>query len=106
MPEDNFSDITVDGAVSTKGDFKEKRADASPSAKRKAKGKLRETNKHEWQCDLSVIGNLSIVAGMTFVIAGYKVYDGTYMADTVEHHINGSGGFTTDISAHRVLKGY
>lgn len=106
MPDDNFSDITVDGAVNTKGDFNDKRADASPSAKRKAKGKLRDKNKHEWQCTLTMLGNLSMVEGVTFGVSGWGVYDGKYIADTVTHTIDGNGGFETTVEGHRVLKGY
>lgn len=89
-----------------KDDFNDIRGDATATAKKKAQAKLRAKNKHEWKCTISTTGNLSMVEGVTFMVEGYGVYDGKYIADTVTHTLDGSGGFTTDITGHRVLKGY
>lgn len=92
--------------INTKDDFADMRSDASASAKGKAKAKLRNQNKNEWTCDLTVMANLKLTEGMTFTVEGYGVYDGTYIADTVSHTLDGSSGFETSINGHRVLKGY
>lgn len=92
--------------MDTKSDFSDIRADASESAKKKAKAELRKQNKGEWQCKLTTMGNLTMTEGVTFTVEGYGVYDGKYIADAVTHTLDGEGGFTTDISGHRVLVGY
>lgn len=92
--------------ANTKDDYGDIRGDASLTAKSKAKAALRKQNKGEWQCKLSTVGNLAMTEGVTFNVDGWGVYDGKYIADSVTHTIDGSGGFTTEISGHRVLEGY
>lgn len=93
-------------APSTKDDFNDIRDDVKEAAEAKAKAEARKQNKHEWTCDLTVIGNLSVVESTTFNVEGYGVYDGKYIADKVTHTLDGQGGFTTEINGHRVLEGY
>jgi hypothetical protein len=77
---------------------------ATPAAQEQAAAALRNQNKNEWQCDLTIIGNTRIVSGVTFMVEGFGVFDGKYIADNVTHSI--SGGYTTQIKGHRVLDGY
>lgn len=93
-------------AVSTKNDYGDIRYDASAPAQNKAKAKLRKQNKGEWKCELTMLGNLAMVEGVTFSVEGWGVYDGKYIAETVTHTLDGSGGFETQVTGHRVLKGY
>ena len=74
------------------------------AAEEEAKVVLRQQNKMEWVCDIMTIGNPRMNAGTTFIIEGFGVYDGKYIADTVTHDV--SMGYVTKIKGHRVLKGY
>lgn len=98
--------LTPDSSASQKvvNDFSDIRYDASTTAQTKAKAALREQNKSEWQCKLKTIGNPGMTAGLTFNVEGFGVYDGKYIADSVVHTLG--GGYTTEISGHKVLEGY
>ena len=85
-------------------DFNDIRHDLTPAAKNQAKAALRNKNKNEWQCDLTVVGNTRIMSGVTFVVAGFGIYDGKYIVDTATHTLG--SGYTTRIQGHRVLQGY
>jgi len=86
-------------------DFGGARPDLRSSVTNKAKAALREQNKSEWQCDLTIMGNAQVAAGVTFNVEGFGAFDGKYIADTVTHLLDG-GGYTTNIKGHRVLVGY
>jgi len=85
-------------------DFLYQRKDVQDQAKQQAKTALREKNKSEWQCDLEIVGNTRIVAGVTFDVIGFGEHDGKYIATTVTHSLE--DGYTTKIQGHRALEGY
>jgi hypothetical protein len=85
-------------------DFGDIRADVREQAKEKAKNALREKNKHEFICDLTIVGNTRMMAGVTFMVEGFGENDGKYIAESTTHTLD--GGYTTKIRGRRVLEGY
>ncbi len=80
------------------------RVESAAEATRVAKNELRNKNKNELTARLSLMGNPSIAAGVTITLQGFGVFDGKYLVDKATHSI--SNGYSTDVEAHRVLKGY
>jgi len=72
---------------------------------RKARARLREMNKYEWTCDISLKGDIVYFTGTNVEIIGWGRFDGKYHIDTVRHSI-GSGGYTVALSLRRCLEGY
>lgn len=132
LVEDEFSDIIADGIGKvlnintrpsdlsgdehrksgssekwndTSEDFSDIRADVRGSAKQKAKSAARQQNKSEWSCSLSCVGIPGMYSGATFAITGYGQYDGTYIAQSVNHTLSATE-YTTAIEGHRTLIGY
>jgi len=87
-----------------KDDFMDIRADVRDQAVKQAKTALREKNKSEWTCDLIIMGNTRVVAGITFMVEGFGEHDGKYIAESVVHTLD--GGYTTKIKGRRCLEGY
>lgn len=87
-------------------DFMDIRFDARGTARQKAKTALREQNKHEWVCDLVIVGNTQITSGVTFMVEDFGKFDGKYIVESADHRIAGDGGYTTAIKARRILRGY
>jgi hypothetical protein len=87
-------------------DFNDIRFDTRGTAKHKAKTALREQNKSEWVCELQLVGATEMVAGLTFMVEGYGVFDGKYIVETAEHSVAGDSGYTTKVKGRRVLEGY
>lgn len=73
-------------------------------AERLAKKRLREKNCSEVTGSVSLIGNFSLVAGVTVNIIGFGNYDGKYIITEAQHNIG--NGYTMDISIRRCLDGY
>ena len=73
-------------------------------AERLAKKRLREKNKEEWTGNISVVGNLLIVAATTVALQGFGVFDGNYIIVRASHSI--SNGYTTSFDVRRCLDGY
>jgi phage protein D len=69
------------------------------------KKQLRKKNKYEVTCKLTLFGNPLLVGGVTIDIEGWGEFDGKYLIDKATHDV-GTGGYSTAIEAHRVLKGY
>ena len=72
---------------------------------RKSRARLRERNKNEWQCNISLKGDLRFFAGTNVEFEGWGVFDGKYHIATCAHRIRGSG-FVTTLSTRRCLEGY
>ena len=85
-------------------DYDDIRADATPAMERQAKAVAREKNKHEWTATLELAGNVLMVAGVTFEVTGFGVYDGKYIVDEATHKLG--SGYKTTVNGHRVLEGY
>jgi phage protein D len=76
-------------------------ADASAMAK----NKLRLKNKHEHRSEIEMLGNVKMVAGATYMLAGFaKWLDGKCIMEKVMHRV-GRQGFTTTCGLRRCLVG-
>ena len=73
-------------------------------AKALAAKHLRLHNKYEKSVTLTLPGDTSLVAGVTFNIEGFGGWSGKYIVKQAVHTI--SGGYTTKIVGRRVLEGY
>ena len=74
----------------------------SPAATQKATAKLREANRNEWTCSMTVIGNVGIVSGATVDLIFNSAGDGRYLVDSATHDLSASG-YTTRFTGHRAL---
>ena len=82
-----------------------KRAKSIEEAKRLAKAKLRQLNKRTVTGSMTLVGNLSLVAGAVVRIKGFGSFDGNFIIEQANHSI-GSGGYTTGLSLRRVNTKY
>lgn len=72
-------------------------------AEQLAKMRLRQKNKEEVKFNLTMMGDIRLVAGVTVKIKGWGNFDGKYFVETAEH----SGpGYTVKLELRRVLEGY
>jgi hypothetical protein len=88
----------------TDEDFDVIRADVTDNTMRIVKGACRQKNKWEWQADIKLRGNISIVGGVNIELTGFGIYSGIYAVQDATHNVG--GGYTTDVKATRVLEGY
>ena len=72
---------------------------------RKARARLREMNKFEWTCEISLKGDIIYFTGINVELVGWGIFDGKYHIDTCRHTIN-NGGYTVALSLRRCLEGY
>lgn len=72
---------------------------------RKAKARLREQNKNEWTCDMTVKGDITYFSGINVELVGWHKFDGKYHITTCTHK-NGSSGYTVSLNMRRCLEGY
>jgi hypothetical protein len=68
-----------------------------------AKSKLREKNKKERICTLTVVGNLSYLSGINFTLAGFGIFDDKWFAESTIHEISESG-YTTQLKLRTALE--
>lgn len=73
-------------------------------AKRLAKKRLREKNTQEYTASLKVVGDVSLVAGITVKLKGFQKFDKKYKVTQAKHSL--TGGYTVDLSLKQVLEGY
>lgn len=73
-------------------------------AKKLAKKRLREKNTQEYTASLKVLGDVSLVAGMTVKLKGFQKFDKKYKITQAKHNL--TGGYTVDLSLKQVLEGY
>lgn len=73
-------------------------------AKTLAKKRLREKNTQEYTASLKVVGDVSLVAGMTVKLKGFQKFDRKYKVTQAKHSL--TGGYTVDLSLKQVLEGY
>ena len=73
-------------------------------AKRVSSQRLREKNMKEYQANLSVLGNVNLVSGVTIELKGWHKFDGKYMIQKATHKV--IGGYTTDLELTKCLEGY
>lgn len=82
-----------------------KRATSINDAKRLAKAKLRQLNLRAVTGEITVIGDVSLVAGVVIAIKGFGSFDGNFYIETASHQV-GTGGYTTALSIRRVNNKY
>ena len=75
-------------------------------ARKLAAKKLREVNKFGRQVSFTVPGDPALVAGVTVMLSGWGGWSGKYIIKSAVHKLDGSGGYTTQVSLRRVLEGY
>ena len=82
-----------------------KRAKSLDEAKRLAKAKLRKLNARQVTGSISVIGDISLLAGVVVECKGFGSFDGNFIVETASHSIN-SSGYVTSITLRRVNSKY
>lgn len=87
--------------MSTINDFGDIQASFTPAAESQAQASLRDKNKNEWTCVLTIVGNTQVVDGTIFEVEDFGQFDGKYIAYEVSHNID--GGYTTKIKGRKVL---
>ncbi len=78
--------------------------DSIVEAENMAKKELRKKNQDEVKGKLSLHGDFSYAAGLTYDIQGFGYFDGKYIATRVTHEL--SSGYTCNIDLRRCLDGY
>jgi phage protein D len=74
-------------------------------ARQLAMKRLRQKNKAEFSAEFTLVGDTSIVAGVTVKVIGYGMFDGKYIVETATHGVTASG-YTLQVKLRRVLEGY
>lgn len=69
-----------------------------------AKKRLREKNTQEYTGSLKVVGDVSLVAGVTIKMKGFQQFDRKYKVTQARHSL--LNGYTVDLSLKQVLEGY
>lgn len=82
-----------------------KRATSIADAKRLAKAKLRQLNLRAVTGEISVIGDVCLVAGVVIAIKGFGSFDGNFYIETASHQV-GTSGYITALSIRRVNNKY
>ena len=80
------------------------KVNSKEEAIRLAKKRLREKNTQEYTASLKVVGDVSLVAGITVKLKGFQQFDGKYKVKQAKH--NFLDGYTVDLSLKQVLEGY
>lgn len=100
--EGSFEDKTIkDGQSFTISDEK---VSSVAEANQLAEKRLRLKNKEGNNVTIEMPGDINYMAGVTFNIEGFYGLDGKYIMTSVKHKV--SGGYTTSITARKVLEGY
>lgn len=73
-------------------------------AERLAKAELRKRNKHEVTGDITLVGDTTLIAGLTVTVVGFGFYDGKYMIEEARHSVG--GGYTVAIKLRKVMEAY
>lgn len=78
-------------------------AENQAEAEKKAKKKLRDTNKNEVTGDFSTLLNFNFIAGNTIRTKEFGCFDGKYIIERVNHKIK---AMETEVQIRRCLDGY
>lgn len=73
-------------------------------ARQLAMKRLRQKNKREFTADFTLVGDLTLVAGVTVNVLGYGAFDGKYIIESATHNL--TGGYNVNLKLRRVLEGY
>lgn len=77
--------------------------DSEAEAEALAAKKLHEKNKSETTGTFELMGDLSLVGGVTVGVAGFGVFDGTYFVERASHKVS-RGGYSTSLELRRGAK--
>lgn len=77
---------------------------STEEAKELAKKRLREKNTQEYTASLTVVGDVTLVAGATVYLKGFQQFDRKYKIKQAKHSL--FGGYTVSIELKQVLEGY
>jgi len=80
------------------------KVNSKAEAIRLAKKRLREKNTQEYTASLKVVGDVSLVAGITVKLKGFQQFDRKYKVTQAKHNL--LDGYTVDLSLKQVLEGY
>lgn len=80
------------------------KVNSKAEAVRLAKKRLREKNTQEYTASLKVVGDVSLVAGVTVKLKGFQQFDKKYKVTQAKHSL--LDGYTVDLSLKQVLEGY
>lgn len=80
------------------------KVNSKAEAVRLAKKRLREKNTQEYTASLKVVGDVSLVAGITVKLKGFQQFDKKYKVTQAKHNL--LEGYTVDLSLKQVLEGY
>lgn len=82
-----------------------KRATSLAEAKRLAKAKLRQLNLRRVTGSMTVVGDVSLVAGVVIAVKGFGSFDGNFIIEQATHSVS-SSGYTTALRLRRVNNNY
>lgn len=82
-----------------------KRVKSISEAKRLAKAKLRELNFRRVRGNLTVVGDVTLVAGIVIECKGFGSFDGNFFIEEASHLVT-AGGYTTTLKLRRVNNRY
>ncbi len=82
-----------------------KRVKSQAEAKRLAEAKLRELNAKVMTGSMTVVGNVSLVAGVVIECKGFGSFDGNFVIEEARHSV-GAQGYTTGLRLRRVNTEY
>lgn len=82
-----------------------KRATSIDEAKRLAKAKLRQLNMRRVTGSMTLIGDVTLVAGVVITVKGFGSFDGAFIVAQATHDV-GTGGYTTTLALRRVNNNY
>lgn len=103
-----FSYTYVDPLVEENGQeyTMKKRAKSVEEAKRLAKAKLRKLNARSVTGNITVIGDISLLAGVVIRCKNFGKFDGNFIIEQATHSISSGSGYTTSLSLRRVNNKY
>lgn len=73
-------------------------------ARQLAMKQLRQKNKAEFEASFSLVGDVSLVAGVTVLVVGYGMFDGKYIIEGAGHTL--TGGYKVNLKLRRVMEEY
>lgn len=77
---------------------------STDEARKLARKRLREKNAQEYTAALTVVGDVSLVAGITVMLEGFQQFDRKYKVTRAKHRL--LGGYTVELSLKQALEGY
>lgn len=82
-----------------------KRAASISEARRLAKAKLHELNRRSITGSISLVGDVSLIAGEVIAVEGFGSFDGNFIIESASHSVD-SSGYNTSLSLRRVNSKY